>query len=239
MSYPLSVSDFPPLAELSVNDFHRPASRRASSDHSNSTCALTCPTFQIQGQGLLEHHLSSHRYPSQWSVPGWQSTLQFASDSSPPSHLNVGFEASSWDTSMPYHKFKMESLFLPRISLPELDLAPSPSNTTSSLLSDLSPSPPPSLHVVCDIPVVAPRPLPYHSPTFLQFDLPDVDEDLSRPPYTTKRKRKAADELDNPTHVKRHTTSPDRRSPRLLQSDLASHLATQSIEMRARRQRKR
>ncbi|KII88703.1 hypothetical protein PLICRDRAFT_63100, partial [Plicaturopsis crispa FD-325 SS-3] len=78
---------------------------------------------------------------------------------------------------------------------------PSPSETCSSLSGDSS-APPDSpvtdinVHVVCaDIPLVAPKPLPYHSPTFLQFDrLPDVEEDLSHPPYTrrpTKRKRDA------------------------------------------------
>ncbi|KIP09094.1 hypothetical protein PHLGIDRAFT_126548 [Phlebiopsis gigantea 11061_1 CR5-6] len=43
--------------------------------------------------------------------------------------------------------------------------------------------PPPAVHVVCTAPLVAPKPLPYHSPTFLHFDLPDDDEDLSHPPY--------------------------------------------------------
>ncbi|KIM57601.1 hypothetical protein SCLCIDRAFT_1219275 [Scleroderma citrinum Foug A] len=50
---------------------------------------------------------------------------------------------------------------------------------------------------VCDVPVLAPRPLPYHSPTFLQFDLPDTDEDLSHPPYTHRpAKRKRTDDGD-------------------------------------------
>lgn len=42
---------------------------------------------------------------------------------------------------------------------------------------------------VCDVPLVAPRPLPFTPPTFLQFDcLPDEDEDLSFPPYTHSRR---------------------------------------------------
>ena len=42
---------------------------------------------------------------------------------------------------------------------------------------------------VCDVPVVAPRPLPFTPPAFLQFDcLPDEDEDLSFPPYTHSRR---------------------------------------------------
>ncbi|KAF9016103.1 hypothetical protein BDZ89DRAFT_1166432 [Hymenopellis radicata] len=40
-------------------------------------------------------------------------------------------------------------------------------------------------YVVCTAPLVAPKPLPFHSPTFLQFThLPDLDQDLSHPPYT-------------------------------------------------------
>ncbi|KAF8910787.1 hypothetical protein CPB85DRAFT_1304635 [Mucidula mucida] len=40
-------------------------------------------------------------------------------------------------------------------------------------------------YVVCTAPLVAPKPLPYHSPTFLQFThLPELDQDLSHPPYT-------------------------------------------------------
>lgn len=42
---------------------------------------------------------------------------------------------------------------------------------------------------VCNAPLVAPRPLPFTPPTFLQFDsLPDEDEDLSFPPYTHTRR---------------------------------------------------
>ncbi|KAF5358014.1 hypothetical protein D9756_001705 [Leucocoprinus leucothites] len=92
-------------------------------------------------------------------------------------------------------------------STPPLDLSdfpPSPSETSSSSSTDSSPtlirrprSAP--LHVVCNAPLVAPIPLPYHSPTFLQFDLPDMDEDLSRPPYikqALKRKRDLDEQPD-------------------------------------------
>jgi hypothetical protein len=56
------------------------------------------------------------------------------------------------------------------------------------------PTPAPEfLQVVCNAPLVAPKPLPYRPPAFLDsFELPDPDEDLSRPPYTrssSKRKR--------------------------------------------------
>lgn len=78
---------------------------------------------------------------------------------------------------------------------------PSPSENGSTVSSDLSFTPPPrpqSLHVICNAPLIAPKPLPYHSPTFLKFELlPDLDEDLSHPPYTqrpSKRKREDNDE---------------------------------------------
>ncbi|KIY69775.1 hypothetical protein CYLTODRAFT_409359 [Cylindrobasidium torrendii FP15055 ss-10] len=42
-------------------------------------------------------------------------------------------------------------------------------------------------YAVCTAPLVAPKPLPYHSPTFLQFmHLPELDQDLSHPPYATR-----------------------------------------------------
>ncbi|PFH50062.1 hypothetical protein AMATHDRAFT_4309 [Amanita thiersii Skay4041] len=72
------------------------------------------------------------------------------------------------------------------------NLSPSPSDTSCSSITS-SPQQQ-SIHVICNAPLVAPIPLPYHSPTFLQFDLPDIDQDLSHPPYTSrspKRKRDA------------------------------------------------
>ncbi|GLB35114.1 hypothetical protein LshimejAT787_0206790 [Lyophyllum shimeji] len=88
-----------------------------------------------------------------------------------------------------------DDLVFPITSLPELYFPPSPSDTSSTSSTDLSS--PQSVHVVCNAPLVAPIPLPYHSPRFLQFDLPDIDQDLSHPPYTrrsSKRKR-ASDDL--------------------------------------------
>ncbi|KAF8078111.1 hypothetical protein FPV67DRAFT_34616 [Lyophyllum atratum] len=98
-----------------------------------------------------------------------------------------------------------EDLVFPIMSLPELYFPPSPSDTSSTSSADILP--PQSLHVVCNAPLVAPIPLPYHSPHFLQFDLPDIDQDLSHPPYTrrsSKRKR-ASDELldEEPASKKR------------------------------------
>lgn len=85
--------------------------------------------------------------------------------------------------------------------------------STASTDAEASPqcSPTPSfVHVVCNAPLIAPVPLPYHSPTFLQFDLPDDDEDLSHPPYVSrphKRKREDDEEeeecLEEPAVMKR------------------------------------
>ena len=112
MAYPFS--DFPPLADLSLNDSRRPAARRTTlvrlSNPSQHT--LTFPTYQMQRRDLSW----SGRHHSRWSVPGWQSTLDFGSDSVPPLHSST-FEP--WGPSMP--KSTMESLFLPRMSLPDLD----------------------------------------------------------------------------------------------------------------------
>lgn len=66
------------------------------------------------------------------------------------------------------------------------------SNASSSAESSPQPQ---FVHVVCNAPLVAPVPLPYHSPRFLQFDLPDDDEDLSHPPYCSRpHKRKRGDD---------------------------------------------
>ncbi|THV07895.1 hypothetical protein K435DRAFT_847695 [Dendrothele bispora CBS 962.96] len=86
---------------------------------------------------------------------------------------------------------------------PQFSFPPSPTDTVAS---DLSYSPPPrtqSLHVFCNAPLIAPKPLPYHSPTFLQFDLlPSLDDDLSFPPYTQRPpKRKREDDSDSDRFV--------------------------------------
>ena len=72
----------------------------------------------------------------------------------------------------------------------------SPSDSVMSSITTPSPAPE-YVHVICNAPLVAPKPLPYHSPTFLQFDLPDDDEDLSHPPYVSRpHKRKREEEAE-------------------------------------------
>ncbi|KAJ7684678.1 hypothetical protein DFH06DRAFT_1462949 [Mycena polygramma] len=96
------------------------------------------------------------------------------------------------------------------------DQPPSPTETCSSFASSSTAGTPPprTTHVVCNAPLVAPIPLPYHSPTFLQFELPDIDEDLSHPPYTrraaasVKRKRAGDREDDCARPQKRRLSAP-------------------------------
>jgi len=98
------------------------------------------------------------------------------------------------------------------------DQPPSPTDTCSSFASSSTAGTPPpqtpqTTHVVCNAPLVAPIPLPYHSPTFLQFELPDIDEDLSHPPYTrravaVKRKRTGDREDDSGRPQKRRLSDP-------------------------------
>ncbi|KAI0063478.1 hypothetical protein BV25DRAFT_1915374 [Artomyces pyxidatus] len=112
------------------------------------------------------------------------------------------------------------ALYVPDIfSVPELEPPSSPSDISASPISTAStPTPAPEfVHVVCNAPLIAPKPLPYRSPAFLEsFELPDPDEDLSHPPYTPSRtsKRKRAREEDDsdsaapPAPVKRRITEP-------------------------------
>ncbi|KAF7311572.1 hypothetical protein MKEN_01059800 [Mycena kentingensis (nom. inval.)] len=99
------------------------------------------------------------------------------------------------------------------------DQPPSPTDSMWSTSSSATASPPPlnPVTVVCNAPLVAPIPLPYHSPTFLQFELPEIEEDLSHPPYTTRSrtaalKRKRQDE-DAHAHLlqKRRFSAPQQQ----------------------------
>ncbi|KAJ7582609.1 hypothetical protein C8J56DRAFT_955237 [Mycena floridula] len=121
-------------------------------------------------------------------LAGFQSLTSFSSSDMcwPPSiraHSEHNDSLWSWQSS--------DNLEIPNY------FPPSP-----SACSSLSLTPPPfnlqgnsTVHY-CNAPLIAPKPLPFHSPTFLEFELlPDLDEDLSHPPYTrrtvapSKRKR--------------------------------------------------
>jgi len=97
---------------------------------------------------------------------------------------------------LPHHHYAQD--YEQEYAAPEAapGFSPAPSDSSSVLSWDTTPSPAPvsePLHVTCNAPLVAPVPLPFHSPFFLQYDdLPDLDEDLSHAPYThrpQKRKR--------------------------------------------------
>ncbi|KAF5372940.1 hypothetical protein D9758_001676 [Tetrapyrgos nigripes] len=98
----------------------------------------------------------------------------------------------------------------PQQCWPQFSFPPSPTDTIASDLWYSPPSRPQSLHVFCDAPLVAPKPLPYHSPTFLQFDLlPSLDENLSFPPYTRRPpKRKRTSDLESDGHSIPHLLLP-------------------------------
>ena len=88
----------------------------------------------------------------------------------------------------------------PRLTPHTQDISPSPSE--SSLMSDDGSPSPQHLNVVCNVPIVVPKPRPYRSLANLQFqfDLPSEDQDLSHPPYCTSRsaaKRKRSDDDDD------------------------------------------
>ncbi|KAJ7090262.1 hypothetical protein B0H15DRAFT_948774 [Mycena belliarum] len=95
------------------------------------------------------------------------------------------------------------------------DMPPSPTDTCASFASSSTAGTPPprTTHVVCNAPLVAPIPLPYHSPTFLQFELlPDFDEDLSHPPYTRRaatamKRKRPVERDDDPTRPQKRRLS--------------------------------
>lgn len=110
MSYPLSPSDFPSLTQLSLTeDPRRPAPQSS---------------YNISSYGMpSEHHYDNNQAP--WFVPGWQLTLDAASN--PPFYSSATFETALWNPMLPPYPPKaaaMGSLFLPRLSLAELDREP-------------------------------------------------------------------------------------------------------------------
>ncbi|KAF8654223.1 hypothetical protein AX16_003747 [Volvariella volvacea WC 439] len=141
---------------------------------------------------------------SSWSMP--QRRTRTKHRAGQPYYTTTGLfsslpapNATVWSYNSPPYLSVPESLPSPSAS--------SPCSSTDTSSPTMYPSSPPALalepqvpqtHVICNAPLVAPIPLPYHSPTFLQFNfLPDIDEDLSQPPYTQripKRKRSETDE---------------------------------------------
>jgi hypothetical protein len=185
MQFPPSPSfDCPALDDLSLNHFDA-----LEGCWPSQFPFVQNEDYSVSSQSYLS---SSGQFHSKWSVPALESSLN--------SSLHMSFMLPKDEPAI------VNGPCIPYFPFPELDVPPSPTDTCSSFSTDsappTSPSPPPeSIHVVCKVPVIAPVPLPYHSPTFLQFDLPDVEEDLSHPPYTqrlrsaSKRKRDNEDTL--------------------------------------------
>ena len=83
-----------------------------------------------------------------------------------------------------------------------------PLDTCSSTLTDTPPTPhhdnSQSPHVICDVPLAAPIPLPCYYPSFLLSDSPDTTSYTRRAP---KRKR-GADDSDDDLAPKRRFSNP-------------------------------
>ncbi|RPD66006.1 hypothetical protein L226DRAFT_566488 [Lentinus tigrinus ALCF2SS1-7] len=162
----------------------------------------------------MHNHRSSF-YPSDWRPQAPQSSF-FAGALAPSSWTNAGpsHAPSLWPNGppeflLPFHHYSTRDYDAAGYSLARSD-----TSSAVSRDSDLSPSPEVA-EVVCNAPLVAPIPLPYHSPTFLLYDLPDDDEDLSHPPYTHrphKRKRARDEDDENADAHDAHPVPAKRRS---------------------------
>ncbi|KZV75779.1 hypothetical protein PENSPDRAFT_748200 [Peniophora sp. CONT] len=124
-----------------------------------------------------------------------------------PSHLQLWQPPQAAFTfSLPHSTFPRYPGSVPdKLSVPELEPSSTPSEPGSPM-STLAPPTPPVAHVICNVPLRAPKPLLYRPPAFLNsFELPDPDADLSRPPYTSAAgsKRKRSDEAlqNEPTDI--------------------------------------
>ncbi|OCH87430.1 hypothetical protein OBBRIDRAFT_157726 [Obba rivulosa] len=161
------------------------------------------PLLHLAQGAPFRHHLS-HRLPEQhfqtwYPSPDTESQLFASAPSQASSSSHMLPSISLWplgppDFLLPMHQadFEPQAYYEPNLAS-----SSTPSDTSSVSRDTESPPVPECVQVVCNAPLVAPVPLPYHSPTFLQFDLPDDDEDLSHPPYVGrphKRKREEADE---------------------------------------------
>jgi hypothetical protein len=150
-----------------------------------------------------------------------------------PSHLQSWHRPqTSFSFSLPQHAFPRYPGPVPdKLSVPELEPSSTPSEPGSPLSTLAPQTPSPQVaHVVCNIPLHAPRPLPYRPPTFLNsFELPDPDADLSRPPYTgaAGSKRKRCDEAqDEPTDIAIRTNGKRRATEQAVNR---ARLATASL----------
>ncbi|TFK55192.1 hypothetical protein OE88DRAFT_1642409 [Heliocybe sulcata] len=163
-----------PLAGLNLDAFHP----------SRTTYALGpyASRFYQHPQYL------SNPYQYAWPGPSQPKAPQ-------PVFSHVSNWSWPWAPSMnsytdPLPQLTYNPFAIPQCNYADMSSIPAPSSPTVTSASGS-----PSL-ASQRVPLLAPKPLPYHSPKFLQFELPDEDEDLSHPPYIrpTKRKRGEDDE---------------------------------------------
>ncbi|KZT11424.1 uncharacterized protein LAESUDRAFT_269635 [Laetiporus sulphureus 93-53] len=184
-----------------------PPERRDDRDHhSTSLLAFSQPTHiytlpwplpsPSPAMYSIPHHNDQRHHQSVYSWPPCPLNDSYLFGDPQPNHSTDLLQSlSRWSLDAP--DFLLPFHYQPACP-PDLSADSSESSSILSLSPSSSspPSPAPAdhlpTHIVCNAPLVAPIPLPYHSPTFLQYiDLPDPDEDLSHPPYTrrtTKRK---------------------------------------------------
>ncbi|TFL07710.1 hypothetical protein BDV98DRAFT_652599 [Pterulicium gracile] len=182
-----------------------------------ASCSCCPPRSQAQSlssSSSAQNYLPSwNRYmPSQPQLPQWQ----YAQAALPP--LNVPSGSGTGSSRGLAHLAPDGPKSVPTL-IPELgfsptpsedyysDVLPSPTGSPESQLSDMA-----EIHVVCNAPLVAPIPLPRHLPTLFSCELPDIDEDLSHPPYMRPYKRKRASSLHDTEHyhrlpIQNHTTA--------------------------------
>jgi len=117
-------------------------------------------------------------------------------------------QSQSWLFPPPSHpKFAP----LPPMRVPELVHPVSPSDSCPSL-SIQTPLPAQFIEVVCDVPLVVPKPRPFRRITPLDFELPNEDQDLSHPPYTTRSSSKRKRSQDDKTVSDRAKRRPESQS---------------------------
>ncbi|KAI0361958.1 hypothetical protein OH77DRAFT_9804 [Trametes cingulata] len=151
-------------------------------------------------------HYTHHHHRMDWRAQAPLYSALFAAPLAPSSWTNAGPSAAAaapavfWPPSppdflLPFHHYPAKEYDADA----PYPVARSDTSSATSRDSDASPAPTPAVAaVVCNAPLVAPVPLPYHSPTFLMYDLPDEDEDLSHPPYTHRpHKRKRARDAED------------------------------------------
>ncbi|KAI0705847.1 hypothetical protein BC835DRAFT_347454 [Cytidiella melzeri] len=171
----------------------------AAMSHTNFLCG---PAYRFGAHTFTPHHTAqdmsrqAHSHPD--AATWWASPRDLYPVMSVAAFPSMAFSAPAYPC--PPVQLPLQQYAIPPLAA--IHNTRCAAISSPSVMSDTDASPKPSpdpqfVHVVCNAPLLAPKPLPYHSPTFLQFDLPDDDEDLSHPPYVSRpHKRKRAEDED-------------------------------------------